>query len=184
VVPGVSSKASRLVFYYSIYLFGYNQGQVWPYLQGGVQVFHEVALLPTLLCSLQRYYPNITITWDGRICMFAVLLRFTLSFVYKVYIVFLFKYGIFEIWLYNNLDMFTYLMRIFNYKAFWVFSRELTNQLNCFKKSTCANSRSSANCFSKIIVELQLKPYFNVTYANYEGSRIKSCWRFLAMSQI
>ena len=49
----------------------------------------EGALLPTLLCSLQRYYPNITIIWDGRICMFAVLLRFTLSFVYKVYIGFL-----------------------------------------------------------------------------------------------
>jgi hypothetical protein len=32
-------------------------------------------LLPTLLCSLQRYYLNITIIWDGRICMFAVLLR-------------------------------------------------------------------------------------------------------------
>jgi hypothetical protein len=33
-----------------------------------VQVFHGVvhegALLPTLLCSLQRYYPNII--WDGR----------------------------------------------------------------------------------------------------------------------
>jgi hypothetical protein len=60
-----------------------------PHLQGGVQVFHgmvhEGALLPTLICSLQRYsryYPNITIIWDGRICMFAVLLRFTLS--YKV----------------------------------------------------------------------------------------------------
>jgi hypothetical protein len=39
--------------------------------------------------SLQRYYPNITIISDGRICMFAVLLRFTLSFVYKVYIGFL-----------------------------------------------------------------------------------------------
>jgi hypothetical protein len=55
-----------------------------------VQVFHGVvhegALLPTLLCSLQRYYPNITIIWDGRICMFAVLLRFTLSFVYKVFL--------------------------------------------------------------------------------------------------
>ena len=39
-----------------------------PHLQGGVQVFHgmvhEGALLPTLICSLQRYsryYPNITI---------------------------------------------------------------------------------------------------------------------------
>jgi hypothetical protein len=36
-----------------------------PHLQGGVQVFHGVvhkgALLPTLLCSLQRYHPNITI---------------------------------------------------------------------------------------------------------------------------
>jgi hypothetical protein len=56
--------------------------------QEGVQVFHGVghegALLPTLLCSLQHYYPNITIIWDDRICMFAVLLRFTLSFVYKV----------------------------------------------------------------------------------------------------
>jgi hypothetical protein len=42
-------------------------------------VVHEGALLPTLLYSLQRYYPNITIIWDGRICMFAFLLRFTLS---------------------------------------------------------------------------------------------------------
>jgi hypothetical protein len=50
---------------------------------------HEGALLPTLLCSLQRYYPNITIICDCRICMFAVLWRFTLSFVYKVYIGFL-----------------------------------------------------------------------------------------------
>ena len=49
-------------------------------------VVHEGALLSTLLCSLQRYYPNFTIIWDGRICMFAVLLRFTLYFVYKVYI--------------------------------------------------------------------------------------------------
>jgi hypothetical protein len=36
-----------------------------PHSCGGVQVFHGVvhegALLPTLLCSLQRYYPNITI---------------------------------------------------------------------------------------------------------------------------
>jgi hypothetical protein len=32
---------------------------------------------------------NITIIWDGQICMFAVLLRFTLSCVYKVYIGFL-----------------------------------------------------------------------------------------------
>jgi hypothetical protein len=36
-----------------------------PHLQGGVQVFHGVvhegALLSTLLCSLQRYYPNNTI---------------------------------------------------------------------------------------------------------------------------
>jgi hypothetical protein len=40
---------------------------------------YEGALLPTLLCSLQRYYPNITIIWDGRICMFAVLLRFIFS---------------------------------------------------------------------------------------------------------
>jgi hypothetical protein len=35
------------------------------HLQGGVQVFHGVVyegvLLPTLLCSLQRHYPNITI---------------------------------------------------------------------------------------------------------------------------
>jgi hypothetical protein len=62
-------------------------------MQGGVQVFHGVvhegALLPTLLCSLQRYYPNISIICDGRICMFAVLLRFTLSFAYKVDIDFL-----------------------------------------------------------------------------------------------
>ena len=47
------------------------------------------ALLPTLLCSLQRYYPNIIIIWDGQIRMFAILLRFTLPFVYKVYIGFL-----------------------------------------------------------------------------------------------
>jgi hypothetical protein len=98
---------------------------------GGVQVFHGVVhegvLLPTLLCSLQRYYPNITIIWDGRICMFAVLLRFTLSFVYKVYIGFLSRMRDWTVavaeyskvacqstvylkrWLYNNLDMFTYL---------------------------------------------------------------------------
>ena len=38
--------------------------------------------------------------------------------------------------------MFTYLTMIFN--AFRVFSHELTNQLNRFKKSTRANSRSSA----------------------------------------
>jgi hypothetical protein len=54
-----------------------------------VQVFHRVVhegtLLSTLPCGLQRYYPNITIIWDGRICMFAVLLRFTIYFVYKVY---------------------------------------------------------------------------------------------------
>ena len=36
--------------------------------------YNEGALLSTLLCSLQRYYP---IIWDGWICMFAVLLRFT-----------------------------------------------------------------------------------------------------------
>jgi hypothetical protein len=54
-------------------------------------VVHEGALLPTLLCSLQRYYPNITIIWDGRICMFAVLLRFTLQYLLfiKIYIGFL-----------------------------------------------------------------------------------------------
>jgi hypothetical protein len=52
-------------------------------------VVYEGVLLPTLLCRLQRYYPNITIIWDGRICMFAILLRFTLSLVYKVYIGFL-----------------------------------------------------------------------------------------------
>jgi hypothetical protein len=46
---------------------------------------HEGAL-PTLLCSLQ---PNITIIWDGQICMFIILLCFTLCFVYKVYIGFL-----------------------------------------------------------------------------------------------
>ena len=28
-------------------------------------------------------YPNISIIWDGRICMFAVLLRFTLYKLYK-----------------------------------------------------------------------------------------------------
>ena len=49
----------------------------------------EGALLPTLLRSLQRYYPNITFIWDDQICMFAVLIRFTLSFVYKLYIGFL-----------------------------------------------------------------------------------------------
>ena len=32
-------------------------------------VVHEGALLPTLLCSFQRYHPNITIIWDGRICL-------------------------------------------------------------------------------------------------------------------
>jgi hypothetical protein len=40
----------------------------------------------------QRHYPNIIIIWDGRICMFAVLLlyvKFALSFVHKVYIGFL-----------------------------------------------------------------------------------------------
>jgi hypothetical protein len=40
-------------------------GRLQPHLQGGVQVFHGVvhegALLPTLLCSLQRYHPNIAI---------------------------------------------------------------------------------------------------------------------------
>jgi hypothetical protein len=30
---------------------------------------HEGALLPTLLCSQQRYYPNITIIWDRSICI-------------------------------------------------------------------------------------------------------------------
>jgi hypothetical protein len=45
-------------------------------------VVHEGALLPTLLWSLQRYYPNITTIWDGRMCMFAILLRFKLSCVY------------------------------------------------------------------------------------------------------
>jgi hypothetical protein len=66
----------------------YLSGADIAYLQGRVQVFHGVvhegALLPTLLSP-----PNFTIIWDGRICMFAVLLRFTLSFVYKVYIGFL-----------------------------------------------------------------------------------------------
>ena len=38
-----------------------------------------------------------------------------------------------KIWLYNNLDMLIYLTTE-------AFSRELTNQLNRFKKSTCANS--------------------------------------------
>jgi hypothetical protein len=49
----------------------------------------KINRLPTLLCSLQRYIycPNITIIWDGRNWMFAVLLRSTLCFVYKVYIV-------------------------------------------------------------------------------------------------
>jgi hypothetical protein len=55
----------------------------------GCRFSMEGTLLATLLCSLQRYYPNITIIGDGQICMFAVLLRFTLSFVYKVYIGFL-----------------------------------------------------------------------------------------------
>jgi hypothetical protein len=94
-----------------------------------VQVFHGVvhegALLPTLLCSLQRYYPNITIIWDGRICMFAVLLRFTLSFIYKVYISFLSckrdwtLVKVQYIWKYGCITTST-----------WVFSRELANQLN------------------------------------------------------
>jgi hypothetical protein len=52
-----------------------------------------------------------------------------------------------KIWLYNNLDMFTYLTWYLT--TFWVFSRELANQLNRFKKSTRANSRSSANRVSK-----------------------------------
>ena len=42
-----------------------NQGRSIASFAEGVQVFHGVvherALLPTLLCSLQRYYPNITI---------------------------------------------------------------------------------------------------------------------------
>jgi hypothetical protein len=46
---------------------------------------YEGVLPPTLLCSLQRYYPNITIIQDGRFCLLAALIRFTLSFVYKVY---------------------------------------------------------------------------------------------------
>jgi hypothetical protein len=64
--------------------------------------------------------------------MFAVLFRFTLSFVYEVYIGFLSRmrdwtvavaqYSKFacsstvylKIWLYNNLDMFTYLTMILN----------------------------------------------------------------------
>ena len=41
--------------------------------------------VPTILSSVQRYSPNITIIWDGWICKFAVWLRFTF-FVYKVYI--------------------------------------------------------------------------------------------------
>ena len=44
-----------------------------------------------------------------------------------------------KIWLYNNLYMFTHLTMIF----------ELTNQLNRFKELTYANSRSSANRYSK-----------------------------------
>jgi hypothetical protein len=43
-------------------------------------VVHEGPLLPTVFRGLQRYYPNITIIWDGRICMFTVLL--VLHFVY------------------------------------------------------------------------------------------------------
>jgi hypothetical protein len=41
--------------------------------------------------------------------------------------------------------MFIYSAMIFITKAFLVSSRELTNQLNRLKKSTRANSRSSAN---------------------------------------
>jgi hypothetical protein len=33
--------------------------------------------------------PTLPLLEDGRVCMFAILLRFTLSFVYKVYIGFL-----------------------------------------------------------------------------------------------
>jgi hypothetical protein len=58
--------------------------------------YPNITIIPTLLLSqhyyypnINYYYPNITIIWDGRICMFAVLLRFTLSFLYKVYIGFL-----------------------------------------------------------------------------------------------
>ena len=72
--------------------------------------------------------------------MFAVLLRFTLSFVYKVYIGFLSRmrdwtiavaqYSKFacqstvylKIWLYNNLDMFTYLTMIFHLSILSIFS--------------------------------------------------------------
>jgi hypothetical protein len=60
------------------------------------------------------------------------------------------------IWLYNKYSIFgcittSRMLSYLNYdlaKAFWVFSRELTNQLNRFKKSTRANSRSSANRYS------------------------------------
>jgi hypothetical protein len=70
-----------------------NRGRSSLICKEGVQVFHGVvherALLPTFLSRLQRYNPYITITWDAWICMFAVLLCFTLAFVYKVYIGFL-----------------------------------------------------------------------------------------------
>jgi hypothetical protein len=41
----------------------------------------EVSVSSLYISSL-CYYPNITIIWDGRFCMFDVLLRFTLCFVY------------------------------------------------------------------------------------------------------
>ena len=116
--------------------------------------------------------------------MFAVLLRFTLSFVYKVYIgclsrirdwtVAVVQYSKFacestvylKIRLYKNLDMFTYLAMIFNYPMHseYVFSRELTNQLSRFKKSTRTNTRSFADlnlksrkCIVKKMIRLYMK---------------------------
>jgi hypothetical protein len=53
------------------------------------------------------------------------------------------QYINFKIWLYNNLDMYIHI------EEFRVFFCELTNQLNRFMKSTRANSRSSANRYSK-----------------------------------
>jgi hypothetical protein len=89
--------------------------------------------------------------------MLAVLLRFTLSFVYKVYICFLSRVRdwtsavehstvnllvqYFKIWLYNNLDMFT----------FRVFSRELTNQVVSRNRSSANRCWKSRKCIVKQI---------------------------------
>ena len=63
----------------------YRGGSSLTCMQGGVQVFHVVMHVGAycLLFSAVCNYPNINIISDARICMFAVLLRFTLSFVYK-----------------------------------------------------------------------------------------------------